>query len=59
MTEHRKYKCLRCTHEFSAPFNPDEEPQERTCPKCRSNSVRHLKQRKSKEDIKASGGGEK
>jgi len=38
-----KFKCLRCGHTYAAPFS-QANPQERTCPKCRSNSVRRLKE---------------
>jgi len=56
MTEQAKFKCLRCGQEYSASFDPDLEPQERSCPKCRSNSQRRLKEDKKKE---ASSGGKK
>jgi DNA-directed RNA polymerase subunit RPC12/RpoP len=58
MTEQARFKCLRCGLEYSAPFDPEAGPQERSCPKCRSNSVRHLKSKKEGES-KAPGGGTK
>jgi DNA-directed RNA polymerase subunit RPC12/RpoP len=59
MTEQGRFKCLRCGHEYSAPFDPDTEPQERSCPKCRSNSVRRLKDKNPKQQPEAKGGGGK
>ena len=46
MAKQAKLKCLRCGYEYTAtlPDNPYEE--ERTCPKCRSNSVRLLPEEK-------------
>ncbi len=40
MTEQVTFKCLRCGHEFRGVLDTDIE---RMCPKCRSNSVRRLK----------------
>lgn len=34
------FKCLRCGHEFQGVLDTDTE---RMCPKCRSNSVRRVK----------------
>ena len=36
------FKCLRCGHEFRNPDWEGEPIKERTCPKCRSNSVRKI-----------------
>ena len=36
-----QFQCLNCKHEYKGMFDPDNI-QERTCPKCRSNSVRRL-----------------
>lgn len=36
------FKCLRCGHEFKAPYDK-KVPIERACPKCGSNSVRRVK----------------
>jgi DNA-directed RNA polymerase subunit RPC12/RpoP len=35
------FKCLFCGHEYEGTFDP-QNVTERTCPKCRSNSVRRL-----------------
>lgn len=35
------FKCLKCGHEYPGMFDMDNV-QERSCPKCRSNSVRRL-----------------
>ncbi len=42
MAEERPMICLRCGHEHTGPYDKND-PIERTCPKCRSNSVRALK----------------
>jgi len=42
MAEERPMKCLRCGYEHVGPYDKNV-PIERTCPKCRSNSVRALK----------------
>ena len=36
------FKCLRCGHEYIDTYTPGTVV-ERTCPNCRSNSVRRLK----------------
>ncbi|UCG31225.1 MAG: hypothetical protein JSV53_04920 [candidate division WOR-3 bacterium] len=38
-TEEKDFKCLRCSAEFKLPYTKGVM-QERTCPKCGSNSVR-------------------
>jgi len=35
------FKCLRCNHEYEDKYIPNV-PQERSCPKCGSNSVRRI-----------------
>lgn len=45
MAEEAKFKCLRCGHGFTAPYTP-KVAEERACPKCDSNSVRRLKEKK-------------
>ena len=40
-----KFKCLRCGHEFHDSYDP-KVIVERTCPKCKSNSVRRVKEAK-------------
>lgn len=56
MAETANFKCLRCGLGFSGPYDPELEPQERSCPKCRSNSVRLIKDKK---ETKKQGGGKK
>ncbi len=36
----RRYRCMMCGHEYEEPWKGDVE---RSCPVCRSNSIRHLK----------------
>ncbi len=43
MEELATFRCLRCGHEFSAVHSKDGELVERTCPRCRSNSIRPIK----------------
>jgi DNA-directed RNA polymerase subunit RPC12/RpoP len=40
MAEITTFKCLRCGHEWEGSYDRDAE---RTCPQCRSNSVRVIK----------------
>jgi predicted Zn-ribbon and HTH transcriptional regulator len=37
-------RCMACGHEYQEKLEPDED-KERSCPKCRSNSIRHLKKK--------------
>jgi len=46
-TEEKDFKCLRCGAEFKLPYTKGVM-QERTCPKCGSNSVR-LDRKREKE----------
>jgi len=39
------FRCMMCGHEYSERVEPDED-KERSCPKCRSNSIRHLKKKR-------------
>jgi len=39
MAEKKQFYCLRCQHRHLAIHDP-KQVAERTCPKCRSNSVR-------------------
>ncbi len=39
MEEQKKFKCLRCGHEFIDTYD-SKVPKERACPKCNSNSIR-------------------
>ncbi len=41
MAEQVTFKCMRCGHEFRGMLDTDIE---RMCPKCRSNSVRRVKE---------------
>jgi predicted Zn-ribbon and HTH transcriptional regulator len=43
------FRCMMCGHEYQEPVVKGED-KERSCPKCRSNSIRHLKKRAPKED---------
>jgi DNA-directed RNA polymerase subunit RPC12/RpoP len=36
------FRCMMCGHEVQEKVEKDED-KERSCPKCRSNSIRHLK----------------
>jgi predicted nucleic acid-binding Zn-ribbon protein len=42
MGEQVTFKCLRCGHEFRGVYDTEVE---RMCPKCRSNSVRRVKEK--------------
>lgn len=43
MDNQAKFKCLRCGHEFLDSYDP-KVIVERSCPKCKSNSVRRVKE---------------
>jgi len=43
MENQAKFKCLRCGNEFYDNYDP-KVIAERTCPKCKSNSVRRMKE---------------
>ena len=36
------FRCMMCGHEYEEPVKKGED-KERACPKCRSNSIRHMK----------------
>jgi putative FmdB family regulatory protein len=36
------FRCMMCGHEYREMVDKDED-KERSCPKCRSNSIRQLK----------------
>jgi len=40
------FKCMMCGHEYEDKVEKGED-KERGCPKCRSNSIRHLKKKKA------------
>ena len=42
MAEYANYKCLRCGNEFTDDYSPDILV-EKSCPKCKSNSIRRIK----------------
>ena len=41
------FKCMMCGHDYEEMVDPEKD-EERSCPKCRSNSIRHLKKKKAK-----------
>ena len=44
MAQEAKFTCLRCGAEFLLPYTQGVT-EERTCPKCASNSVRRVKEK--------------
>jgi len=38
------FRCMMCGHEYQERVEKGED-KERSCPKCRSNSIRHLKRK--------------
>jgi DNA-directed RNA polymerase subunit RPC12/RpoP len=36
------FRCMMCGHEYTEAVEKGED-KERSCPKCRSNSIRHMK----------------
>ena len=58
MTKPVKLKCLRCGYEYTPDPSDDPETQERSCPRCRSNSVRILKEELRPADFLALEGGD-
>jgi Zn finger protein HypA/HybF involved in hydrogenase expression len=50
MAETAYFKCLRCEHTYEADYTP-KVVEERTCPKCGSNSVRRLKTRPAEKEL--------
>jgi predicted nucleic acid-binding Zn-ribbon protein len=45
MADKGQFKCLRCGYGYEDKYTPNV-PQERSCPKCGSNSVRRLPEKK-------------
>jgi predicted Zn-ribbon and HTH transcriptional regulator len=41
-----RFRCMMCGHEYQERVEKGED-KERSCPKCRSNSIRHLKARRA------------
>ncbi|HEY87663.1 MAG TPA: hypothetical protein G4O06_06555 [Dehalococcoidia bacterium] len=50
MAKEAKLKCLRCGYEYTSPVSDNTELEERTCPRCSSNSVRQIREEKKGED---------
>ena len=50
MVKEAKLKCLRCGHEYAMPPSESTELEERTCPRCGSNSVRKRPEEKKGND---------
>jgi len=51
------FRCMMCGHEYTEPVEKGED-KERSCPKCRSNSIRHLKKKSpAKENADVQGAG--
>ena len=46
MAETATFRCLRCEHEYEDKYTPNVVV-ERSCPKCGSNSVRRLPEKKT------------
>jgi len=44
MEETRRFRCMRCGHEYRGVDKKDGELVERSCPRCRSNSIRPIKE---------------
>jgi predicted Zn-ribbon and HTH transcriptional regulator len=40
------FRCMMCGHEYGEQVVKGED-KERSCPRCRSNSIRHLKKKKA------------
>ncbi len=40
------FQCMMCSHEFQEIVEEDED-KERSCPKCRSNSIRRIKKKRA------------
>jgi predicted Zn-ribbon and HTH transcriptional regulator len=43
------FRCMLCGHEYQEQVEKGED-KERSCPKCRSNSIRHVKKRLPKKE---------
>jgi len=44
MAKEVKLKCLHCGYEYTTPVSENLELEERTCPRCSSNSVRQIRE---------------
>jgi len=40
------FRCMACGHEYKEQVEKGED-KERSCPKCRSNSIRHMKKKET------------
>jgi len=49
MAEMENFKCMLCGYEYQDVVEKGED-KERSCPKCRSNSIRHLKKRPTQDN---------
>ena len=45
----QRFRCMMCGHEYQEVADLDED-KERGCPKCRANSIRWLRKRRTEED---------
>ena len=54
MAGEAKFKCLRCGAEFPLPYTPGVT-EERTCPKCMSNSCRRIKEERKEPSYRRRG----
>lgn len=50
MAKEVRLKCLRCGYEYTTPVSETAELEERTCPRCSSNSVRQIQEEEKGED---------
>ena len=50
------FRCMMCGHEYQEVVEKGED-KERTCSKCRSNSIRHLKKKRGATKGKTNGKG--
>ncbi len=48
------FRCMMCGHEYQERVEKGED-KERSCPKCRSNSIRHLKRKAAAASAPAGG----
>ena len=54
MTTLETFRCMMCGYEYQEGFEKGED-KERACPKCRSNSIRHLKPQRAPVGVKEQG----
>ncbi len=54
MATMENFKCMLCGYEYQELVEEGED-KERSCPKCRSNSIRHLKARPSQDKTNGKG----